>query len=159
MMAKINKIAETPKTVKLTEASKEAGERNDCAVTALAAVTGKTYKQVHKALKQAGREDRKGTFQGQAEKAAEALGFRLVRLPQSFIDSIIAQYPGIHKTLKHITTHHPVRFAKVWDQVKEPLLFHVHRHYAGYADGQLHDWSVNKPKRVIDPYRLEPITK
>ena len=138
-MARISKSNPTATQSKLDTVCKEMGERNDCAVTALAAITGKTYKQAHKALKGAGREDRKGTFQYQMEAAAESLGFRLVRVSQDFINGIIAQYPGVHKTLQHITTHHPVRFAKVWAEVKEPLLFHVSRHYAGYAKGALHD--------------------
>ena len=158
-MARISKSNPTALTLKLTEASKEVGEKNDCSVTALAAITGKTYKQARKALAAAGRETGKGVFQPQMEAAALALGFKLEPVGADWIESMIASYPGIHKTLKHITTHHPLRFPKSWVDVKEPLLFHVARHYAGYAKGALNDWTVDKPKRVIEIFRVVPVAK
>lgn len=155
-MAKISKTQLTNVYAAASKASKKAKENNDCAVVSLSVASGKTYDEAHSALAAAGRENGKATFLAQMETAAEKLGLKLERLPQSFIDGIIAQYPGIHKTLKHITTHHPVRFPKVWAEVVEPLIFHVDKHFAGYREGAIHDWSVNSAKRVIDLYRLVP---
>lgn len=155
-MAKISKTQPTQVYTAASKLSKKLKEKNDCSVIALSVVTGKSYDECHAALAAAGRKNGTGAHLTEIEAAAKALGFRLERLPQSFLDGIVAQYPGIHKTLKHITTHHPVRFSKVWSEVSEPLLFNVNRHIAGFREGAIHDWTVNAAKRVTDLFRVVP---
>jgi hypothetical protein len=71
---------------------------------------------------------------------------------------MIARYPGVHKNLKSVTTHHPRRFKKVWADV-EPLLFDCNQHVAAFKDGTIHDWSINAAKRVRGVYRIVRIAE
>lgn len=138
------------------ERAQATGDKNDCAVKALAVVTGLPYEQVQRALEQAGRSKKDGTFQWQMEQAAGLLGYRMVRLPDSWHKAMIASYPGAHKGLNSLTTHHPRRFKSRWKDV-EPLLIHTSRHYAAFRDGEVHDWTVNHACRIKTLYRLERI--
>lgn len=51
------------------------GERNDCAVIAIAAVTGATYAEAHRALAEAGRVSRDGSYPEIMRAALSALGW------------------------------------------------------------------------------------
>ncbi len=152
-MPKIKRVGASEVYAAADSAGKVHGEKRDCAVIALSVASGCSYEKTHAALKAAGRQDKHGTFVWQVEKAAELLGFKLERLPFKWQRDMVQSYPGIHKKCQSITTHHPRRFSKQWADV-EPLLFHVSGHFAGFRDGQIHDWSVNSAKRVIDLYRL-----
>lgn len=155
-MARIARLSYTEDFNQLSEESFKLNENNDCTVKAMAVLTGKPYAEVHAAFKAAGRKDRQGADFWIQKKAAEALGFSLRRLTREDEQAIIAQYPGAQKGLANITTRHPVRFAKVWQQLP-PMMLHVRAHVAAFKDGKLHDWSVNKAMRVIDIYVVEPI--
>lgn len=133
-----------------------ASEKNDCSVKALSVVTGLPYSQCKAALDEAGRKPKDGAYHWQMEKAAELLGYRMVPLPHTWMRDMIASYPGAHKNLRHVTTHHPRRFRKQWRDV-EPLIVHTSHHYASFKDGQIHDWTINKAIRVISLFRLELI--
>lgn len=132
------------------------GDRNDCGVKALSVITGLPYEQCQKALDEAGRKRKGGTFQWQMEQAAGLLGFKLVQLPEEWHKAMIASYPGAHKGLQSLTTHHPRRFKNSWKAV-EPLLIHTSRHYAAFRDGQVHDWTANNACRIKNLWRLERI--
>ena len=149
-MARITKIKLTDTFVKLEAEKQEHGERNDCAVKATVLVTGKPYKVCLDALRAAGRKPRQGAWTSTILKVMKELGAKTEPVdPQS----IIKEYPGIHSTLKHITTHHPRRFAKVWPEGTY-VLFMV-GHVAVVKDGVLHDWTVNRTKRVTSIYRVK----
>ena len=53
-------------------------DRNNCAVRALANVTGRDYNELHQAMKKHGRTDGKGTPWGVCTKVYEACGLRVV---------------------------------------------------------------------------------
>jgi len=149
-MAKIKKISFTDTYVALDEEKKVHGERNDCAVKAVALACGVPYAKALKALLEAGRKPQKGAWTSTILKVMKDLGTKTEAVdPQS----IIKEYPGIHSTLKHITTHHPRRFAKVWPEGTF-VLFMV-GHVAVVKDGVLHDWTVNRTKRVTSIYRVK----
>jgi hypothetical protein len=131
-------------------------ENQDCMVRALTLLTSKPYKEVNDALIAAGRKPRKGTAWIVACSAMNAMGFKLEQLTNAEYKAIIARYPGVHKNLNSITTHHPRRFAKVWADM-EPLLFDLDEHVAAFKNGELHDWSSNKALRVKALYRLLPL--
>jgi hypothetical protein len=131
-------------------------EKNDCTVMAITILTGLPYFTVHCAFTAAGRKRGKGASFWVQKLACEALGFRLVKMPTGERIAIIKEYPGAHKGLSCITTHHPRRFPKVWAN-KPPMMFHVAGHVAAFKDGTVHDWTVNSAKRVIDIYTVEKI--
>lgn len=121
------------------------GENNDCAVVAVSIVCNVPYSVAHAALKKAGRKDRHGTFPYQTYAAIESLGKKLRAVnPREIIDT----YPGVHKNLKHVTTHHPRRFSKSFSQGKV-YLFSVRRHILAVKGDTVHDWSINKSKQVL----------
>ena len=134
-------------THKYTEARQGSAlhnETNDCAVVALALVASVPYSVAHNALKDAGRKDRKGTFRSEQFAALKALGFDGEIIPS---EDFISRYPGNHKNLKSVTTHHMDRFNKVWEDGKNYLIF-TERHVGAVIDGVNHDWTKNKSRRV-----------
>jgi hypothetical protein len=117
------------------------GETNDCTVKALVVLTGKSYAEVHAALKAEGRKNRQGASYYQMQMACRRLGFNMVKRDWRWDHDIIATYPGAHKNLKSVTTHHPVRFAKQW--AGQPnMLLGTHGHVAAFKDGRIHDRSA-----------------
>jgi hypothetical protein len=120
-------------------------ERNDCAVVAVAAVAGVSYAEAHRALEAQGRRKGQGTYMWQTENALKALGKKMTQLNlRTFID----QYPGVHRNLKNVTTHHPRRFPKVFDPNKR-YLFRTARHILAVMGGEVNDWTVNRAMQVV----------
>jgi hypothetical protein len=78
-------------------------------------------------------------------RACKALGEPIVTFSPHH--KIIAKYPGVHKNLSNITTHHPRRFPQVWKGAPNMLLSSS-RHIAAFIDGEVHDWSVNNALRA-----------
>lgn len=120
------------------------GEHNDCSVKAVAIVCSVEYSVAHAMLKKHGRVDGKGAWPNQIRAAINELGFKLVSVS---ISDIIKQYPGAHKNLKSVTTHHPERFAKVWSGMGNCIIY-SYAHVSAFKDGQLHDWAVGKAMRA-----------
>lgn len=139
------KIAATDRTEEfnlLHAIAEQFGENKDCSVKAIAVVTGATYTQAHEAMAAQGREKGKGASVSQIENAITALGGTVETVnPRTMID----QYPGVHKGLKSVTTHHPARFAEVWAQ--GTYLFFTKGHVAGIRDGKNHDWTIGRAQR------------
>ena len=151
------RIKSTLKSQAYVELSNElADDRRSCAVLALAAICRVPAKEAQDALSKAGRKIGKGTHTFQMMKAAANLGFEMKQMSLYTQQEIIAQYPGAHKNLKSVTTHHPVRFAKVWSQQPDCLLF-VTRHVAAFVDGQVVDWTAGRAKRVESMYTVTKI--
>lgn len=150
-MPAIKKVSLTTVFSQLNETSAAMGETNDCAVKAVALVANVSYAQAHEALKQRGRKARRGAYTHDIIKAVRAAGKEVILVDQR---SIIAHYPSPHcNVLKGLTTHHPRRFNKVWP--KGRYLMFVARHVAAVIDGELHDWTVNKAKRVVALYQVK----
>ena len=81
-------------------------ENNDCAVKAVALVCDVTYADAHAKLKELGREDGEPTTREATEAALNAFGFKLIEVDPA---AYIADYPGVHKGLRNVTSHHPDR--------------------------------------------------
>lgn len=128
-------------------------ETNDCTVVATAAVCGISYEEAHAACAKFGRKARKGMRRAQYLEAIKSLGFEVEAMS---LRDIIAKYPGTHKNLKSITTHHPARFNNVWRDGGRYLL-NSNGHVSACINGELHDWAVGRMKRVISVYRVRKI--
>jgi len=128
--------------------SSSMNERNDCAVVAISIVTGVPYKEVHVALKDAGRKNREGTYQHESKRAIEALGFKARSWSFMEYQRMINSYPANHSQLHNITSHHPNRFPKQWAGKTNLLLFSRH-HVLALMDGKVQDWSVRNSLRIV----------
>jgi len=126
------------------------GETNDCTVVSTSIVTGVDYLTAHAALEQAGRKCKSGAHIYQQLKALQQLGF--VAENQS-ARNFIAQFPGNHKSLRNLTTHHPARFAKHWP--KGSFLLFTRHHVAACVDGVVHDWTNGRSKRITSIYKID----
>lgn len=132
----------------------EMNEHNDCAVVALMQVTGKSYKEVHSALAEAGRKPRKGTYRHEEVKALKKLGFVMVRV---YTEDILSKYPAPHcNVLKNVTTHHPRRFPGAFDADKKYLM-RVKGHILAIVDGEVKDWSINRSLRAYSIEEVVPM--
>lgn len=125
-------------------------EDQDCGVKAIAVACNVEYRAAHAALKAAGRKDRKGCTVHQVWVAIESLGFKSVSICTR---EIIRSYPGVHKNLQSVTTHHPERFASVWAEMGACLLFSCD-HVSALKDGKLHDWAVGRAKRALIIFQI-----
>jgi hypothetical protein len=133
---------------------RDMGERNDCAVRAVAAATGRSYDEIHAMFKAEGRRDARGTPTTITWAVLKQLGFRTeYRAAREFI----AQYPGSHATaLKSVTTHHPDRFKGVWANGKTYLMF-TPGHILAIVNGVNHDWTRGRALRATGIYEVLPV--
>jgi len=137
-------LSRSPAESELNRWASDFSEHRDCAVRAVAVVTGVSYAEAHAALTAAGRAPRRGTYTPTIRSALAALGFEAeLQNLQRIIDS----YPGAHAQLRNVTTHHPERFSKVWRDGRAYLLF-TNEHVAGCVDGHVHDWTRGRACRV-----------
>ena len=148
-MARIAMGERTEVFCRMEDAARAKNERNDCAVKAVAIVCDVTYDEAQAMLKRFGRKDGDGTSFFAIREAVKAFG----KTPRewSYLDwqAFIQLYPGRAKELSWITTHHPVRYKKVWDaKINTPVLLFTRGHVAAYRDGKLHDWSVGRALRA-----------
>ena len=120
-------------------------DRNDCAVVAVAAACDVPYSVAHAALAAQGRKQFRGTRTGMTHAAVRALGFDVREVSA---EAMIKQYPGSHKNLRNVTTHHPERFHAVWADGRR-YLFTVAGHVLAVVNGQNCDWTKGRAKRVL----------
>lgn len=155
-MGRIAKVSTTKHYNDARLGSIATGEHRDCAVVAFQIVTGLTYAESHDALKKAGRKDRKGTYPDTIAQALAAKGFKYRKWTYLEMKAVIESYPGVHSSLKHITTHHPRRFAKAWAEVGfgRKLLMFTDSHVAAYKELEVHDWSQNSARRVTTIWEI-----
>lgn len=153
------KIATTDKSTSnlythLAEKASESDETNDCAVKAVAAVAMIPYEAARKLLKDHRRKDRKGTsFPKITKPALEAAGYKVEQINRR---EFIGQYPGTHKNLRNVTTHHPKRFHKVWADGSNYLL-RTDGHIVGVVNGINHDWTKGRAFRVRQIWKVTKI--
>lgn len=157
-MARVARTTEPSQYRAARVASYSMNERNDCAVVAIVLATGAPYEQVHSILKRNGRKDRHGTHLYQMQACLAELGFEVRRWSAGERVAVIHQYPGQHKGLASITSHHPRRFAKVWARQHPNLLFFTSswRHVLAVRNGEVQDWTVNKAMRIEDIWEIAP---
>jgi hypothetical protein len=126
---------------RFTELVKESNrfrESKDCAVKAVAVVTGKPYKVAHAALKSNGRSNRCGTPRSVTISAIESLGFKV-----SLLDDKHAMRKA--KTLRTLESKVPSRGM---------FLVCVKKHIIGVRAGMIQDWTEGRCNRIIEIYRV-----
>ncbi len=133
--------------------------KNDCAVVAIAFAAHKfgifadycsAYESAYIALRDAGRKDGHRTPMSITEAALDSLGLEFERMSTMYFSQM---YPGNHKMLKNVTTHHPARFPEAFhpDYV---LMFRTSSHILSVIDGHVVDWCAAKSKHVKSIYRI-----
>jgi hypothetical protein len=122
-MTRIKSSAADPRCSEMRHALSVDGDKNFCTVVALAAICRIPVAEAKAAMAAQGRKDGQGASDLAMIKAAKALGFEMKQVPFAEYWDIIKSYPGAHKNLKTITTHHPVRFAKAWAGRPDYLMF------------------------------------
>jgi len=130
------------------------GDGAACAVVALAAVTGLSGKTVQEALFAEGRKPGRGTYKWQQERALQALGYKITKLGHKELMEIVKTYPGKHSQLQNVTTHHPRRFKRAWENMPDALIF-TESHVSAFVDGKMVDWTIRRSKRVLQIWIVE----
>lgn len=146
-------IKATPRTEQFNSLCNETvarNEKNDCSVKAVALVCGVSYDVAHAEMAKQGRKNGRGAQTTAIELACIALGKRIEPINPKHK---IAAYPGVHKNLQNVTTHHPARFPDVWKDGKTYLAY-IRGHVLAIVDGQVHDWTLGRAKRV---YRIREV--
>lgn len=154
-MPKIKRIANSVAFTSLHEVSRTLGEKNDCTVKAFVLVSGASYSEAHQAMARQGRKFGQGMYGAEGGMRAElkALGFEMTWVPSL---AFIHKYPGVHKRLHSVTTHHPARFNKAWKDGRNYLIF-TRGHVAAVVNGETHDWSNDRACRATSIYRITKI--
>lgn len=136
--------------IKMVGAANRNRETNDCAVRAVALATDTPYETVLDLLTRMGRLSRKSTQTSILERAVELLGYKMQYVPDHHF---IRQYPRAHQRLKHVTTHHPDRFKKVWADGNTYLMYTA-GHVLCIKNGTNHDWTRGRSCRSEGIYRV-----
>lgn len=146
-MAKIHKIEDKSKLD--YKVLVDDGDRGCCAVVAIAKITNTDVFVVQNLLEVAGRKHRCGTRRSVTKKVLEELGYKIRIVSLGEDADLISSYPGKHKYLKNITSHHPRRFPAAWDREPDQLMF-TSSHVLALVGGRVHDWSCNKKLHVTE---------
>lgn len=120
----------------LDEASKSLGEHRDCAVKAVAIVTGHSYKAAHHLLAAHGRKPRSGTsYSMVTAPALKSVGYKME----------VVNIPG--KTIRTLERSLPR---------SGNFLIHTAGHILAASDGKVHDWTKGRLHRVKYVTRVIP---
>jgi hypothetical protein len=151
-------LKKTPKHetfTKLEATVRSFSDKNACAVIAVAAATDKPYEEVHQLFLEEGRKPGKGTPDYISGRVIKLLGFKRTRVD---LDEILAKYPLPHcSVLKNVTTHHPRRFPGTFPEGR--FIARTRGHALAIIDGQVVDWSANSALRIVQLYKIEPMTE
>ena len=102
-------------------------------------------------MKACGRKDRRGAWIQDILRAVRLLG-KNTRAVSPI--SLIATYPSPHNsTCQNVTSRHPKRFPKSFDQSKTYLL-RSKSHILAVKGGEVHDWSVNNSLRILEIHEV-----
>ncbi len=129
----------------------EQGDRGFCVPLALTILTGLPPEVVSEALERHGRKKGEGTSGITKKRALFDLGFELVHVDPR---SIINNYPGVHRKLRHVTSKHMTRFPEAFRG--RSLYFSNGSHAWTCLDGEPQDWSHNRSLRATWIFRLIP---
>lgn len=138
-----NKIT-TDKFNSLASGRAALDEANDCSVNAVAIACDVDYVVANVALEWAGRKHRKGSYRWEQEAAINKLGFKTSKVDWR---KFVSKYPGRHKNLKSVTSHHMDRFNKVWADGNTYLVY-TDGHVFAVVNGVNHDWTKGRAFRV-----------
>lgn len=139
----------------LTREAAKAGERNDCAVKAVAAVTDKPYEEVHNAMARFGRRHNSGTPIWIILKTVEHFGFEVkdcyaYQNEAALHNSIRYMHDEYNYKVKNLTTKHVKKFSGAfthWGD-RAMVLTGGGNHIVGIRYGQVVDYTENRAKRI-----------
>lgn len=120
----------------LEAAGNSMGEDNDCAVIAVALVTGLAYQDVHDAFKKNGRKNCKPAYFEITIKTLSDLGYALVDITEEI--RAIAKTP---RTLGRVNR-------------KGRYLVITSGHIFAWIDGEVEDWTKGRLHRIINVYHV-----
>jgi hypothetical protein len=137
----------------LSEAAAAFGERNDCAVKALAVVSGQPYHIAHGQLRLAGRKPGRRTPESYTHEAARQLGLNLEVLhgwdyasPDKIIHRALPQWHVLRRSGKTVATleralrrHYP----------GQRFLIRTSGHILAFDGTEVQDWTKGRRHRVI----------
>ena len=146
----------------MTEDRKAYNERNDCAVVAVAAATGVDYKTTHATFRRNGRRSRGRTAMSITFKVLKSLGAEVEQVVYNQSNSrrysrTYAQNPGFTNQFRSNT----VTTIEGEIQRKDPqghYLIRTRGHILAFADGRIQDWTAGRRHRVIEVYRVQPLS-
>lgn len=119
----------------LRECGDEMGEKRDCAVIALAVVTGRPYSEIHYELKKLGRRSRCGTHRHLQTKVLDLYGLKA--------EDISGFYEG--SSVRSVAPRLP-------SQGK--FLVYSHKHVSAVRDGIVEDWAVDRKRYTQGIFRV-----
>lgn len=151
-MPKIRSVAKTDLYLSLAGDASIRNEYMDCAVKTVAVACDVPYATAHATLKALGRKDRARTPLHMVLQAAQQLGVKLTRV---YASEMLQRYPGRHKTIANVTTHHPQRFPEVWAQGTYIMLVSGGSHVLCVKDGQVHDWTAGRSRQCCGLWLVE----
>lgn len=147
------------------------GENNDCAVKAVTIATGFSYEKIHAMMKAHGRKDRKGTLNYITRAVLNELGYNVnvINMPMNVHSAIttgcdmresvrfakerMRKYPKNY-VVKNFTVKQLNKFKAAWSDLKNVLIL-IDGHIFSYKDGQVHDWTQNQKRRILQVWILE----
>ena len=148
---KIKKMPYTEVYMEVSLKSNEKLESNDCAVKTVSVAAGIDYATVHERFSKHGRKSRKGASTAMMLNVMRSFGFGWQTINMRvFIES---RYPGRHRCLKSVTSHHPDRFPSAFNDGSVYIMVTVNHAFA-VRDGAVHDYSRNAALRVIGMYKV-----
>ena len=148
-MPRAKQVPVSPLYTALAVYARSEGETNDCAVKAIAAVTGHHYHEVRDRLAAHGRKNRHGTHRFMTFAVLEELGYRAIQVGQ---EKFLAACPA-RWNARYVTTHHPDRVPAGWKDGKTYLLF-TRDHVLAVVNGVTHDYSRNRSMRVRSIFEI-----
>jgi hypothetical protein len=157
-MPRLKKTSVPSAYAEMVVARDEFDENNDCSVQCVAHLCDIPYAVAHAAFAKYGRKPRDGVYDKVIRSVILSLGFRIREWSASERIQMIYSYPGVHRGLSTITTHHPRRFAKAWSKVAHKrLALFTRGHVAAFKDGEVTDWTINKSYAVLEIWEVSKI--
>ena len=141
----------------LRKASDKTKEDNDCAVMAVAVVTDKSYKEVHKVMEDLGRKKGHGTSLRIMLEAIRELGFNFdcndVTKRRRAFNVMHTHY---NYKVKNLTCKHIKKFPRAFEEFGDRYIIDVHggSHVAGVRNGKVIDYSADTAARINAVYMV-----
>lgn len=120
--------------------SKAMGETNDCAVIAVAIVTGTPYERVHEIMRSHGRRKKAGVSLGPILKTLRSLGYRAPFRSQAVDQAIVEMRTQKNYRVRNLTTRQLAMFPELFRDW-ERCLVNTSSHILAMTDGKIHDFS------------------
>lgn len=140
----------------IDKASDEMNETNDCAVKAVSLVTELPYKRVHAVYAKHGRKPRRGVKQAVTLAVLKELGYR-TRFNVGWKErSIKAMAKEKNYHVANLTTRQIKLFPDLFQAWGRCLVW-TNRHISAMIDGQIHDYTEAKAKRVKTVHVVTPV--